>query len=58
MLNPWPSWEMQEVGVEGDLQNCQSMTIDSQGRMWYGVVCIVFCVLGYYEKFNTASFVM
>lgn len=34
VLDPWPSWDMQEVGVEGDLQNCQSMTIDSQGRMW------------------------
>jgi hypothetical protein len=33
-LTPYPSWEVQRVGVEGDLQSCQSMTIDSQGRMW------------------------
>lgn len=33
-LTPWPSWDMQAEGVEGDLQNVQSMTIDSQRRMW------------------------
>lgn len=33
-LTPYPSWDMQAEGQAGDLQNCQSMTIDSQGRMW------------------------
>jgi hypothetical protein len=33
-LTPYPSWDMQVEGKEGDLQSCQSMTIDSQGRMW------------------------
>ena len=33
-LTPFPSWDMQAVGKSGDLQSCQSMTIDSQGRMW------------------------
>lgn len=33
-LTPYPSWDIQQVGVEGDLQNCQSMTIDNQRRMW------------------------
>jgi hypothetical protein len=33
-LTPYPSWDMQVEGENGDLQNCQSMTIDSQGRMW------------------------
>lgn len=34
VLQPFPSWDMQEEGVYGDLQNCQSMLIDSQGVMW------------------------
>lgn len=42
LLSPWPSWDMQREGVSGDLQNVQSMTIDSTvglndsglGRMW------------------------
>eukprot|EP01099_Mayorella_cantabrigiensis_P001744 TRINITY_DN176_c0_g2_i1.p1 TRINITY_DN176_c0_g2~~TRINITY_DN176_c0_g2_i1.p1 ORF type:complete len:450 (-),score=106.67 TRINITY_DN176_c0_g2_i1:148-1497(-) len=33
-LTPYPSWDDQEIGVSGDLQNCQSMTIDSKRRMW------------------------
>lgn len=33
-LEPYPSWDMQGEGVPGDLQNCQSMIIDSKGRMW------------------------
>lgn len=33
-LTPFPSWDMQREGVQGDLQNVQSMTIDSMGRMW------------------------
>jgi hypothetical protein len=33
-LAPYPSWDMQREGVSGDLQNCQSMFIDSLGRMW------------------------
>jgi hypothetical protein len=33
-LTPYPSWDMQKEGKDGDLQSCQSMTIDSQGRMW------------------------
>jgi hypothetical protein len=34
VLSPWPSWDFQTVGEEDKLQNCQSMTIDSQGNMW------------------------
>ena len=34
VLSPWPSWDMQEVGASESLQNCQSMKIDSEGRMW------------------------
>ena len=33
-LSPYPSWDMQEEGVDGDLQNCQSMAIDGSGFMW------------------------
>lgn len=33
-LTPYPSWDMQREGFEGDLQNVQSMTIDSKRRMW------------------------
>jgi hypothetical protein len=33
-LSPYPSWDMQREGVDGDLQNCQSMTIDKSGIMW------------------------
>lgn len=33
-LTPFPSWDMQREGVSGDLQNVQSMTIDSSRRMW------------------------
>lgn len=33
-LTPYPSWDMQVEGQDGDLQSCQSMTIDSKGRMW------------------------
>ena len=33
-LTPFPSWDMQREGVSGDLQNVQSMTIDSKRRMW------------------------
>ena len=33
-LSPYPSWDMQEEGVNGDLQNCQSMAIDKAGLMW------------------------
>jgi hypothetical protein len=34
-LQPYPSWDMQREGVEGDLQNCQSMFIErSRPRMW------------------------
>ena len=33
-LTPYPSWDMQEEGVSGDLQSSQSMFIDSQNRMW------------------------
>lgn len=34
VLDPWPSWEFQAINVTGALQNCQSMIIDSQNRMW------------------------
>lgn len=34
ILQPYPSWDMQTIGVPGDLQNCQSMVIDRQNRMW------------------------
>jgi hypothetical protein len=34
VLEPYPSWDIQQEGVEGDLQNVQSMTIDSKNRMW------------------------
>lgn len=34
VLSPWPSWDMQEVGASESLQNCQSMKIDGEGRMW------------------------
>lgn len=34
LLNPFPSWDMQREGVDGDLQNVQSMTIDKKNRMW------------------------
>eukprot|EP00428_Durinskia_dybowskii_P077932 CAMPEP_0170357570 /NCGR_PEP_ID=MMETSP0117_2-20130122/1778_1 /TAXON_ID=400756 /ORGANISM="Durinskia baltica, Strain CSIRO CS-38" /LENGTH=322 /DNA_ID=CAMNT_0010611747 /DNA_START=295 /DNA_END=1264 /DNA_ORIENTATION=- len=33
-LTPFPSWDMQIEGKDGDLQSVQSMTIDSKGRMW------------------------
>lgn len=33
-LTPFPSWDMQREGVDGDLQNVQSMTIDGKNRMW------------------------
>mmetsp|Transcript_20424 Transcript_20424/g.29268 ORF Transcript_20424/g.29268 Transcript_20424/m.29268 type:complete len:401 (-) Transcript_20424:3134-4336(-) len=33
-LTPFPSWDMQKEGKSGDLQNVQSMTIDSKRRMW------------------------
>ena len=33
-LTPFPSWDMQTEGKSGDLQSCQSMTIDSQNKMW------------------------
>mmetsp|Transcript_26972 Transcript_26972/g.45491 ORF Transcript_26972/g.45491 Transcript_26972/m.45491 type:complete len:422 (-) Transcript_26972:227-1492(-) len=33
-LTPFPSWDMQREGVDGDLQSCQSMTIDTKNRMW------------------------
>lgn len=33
-LTPYPSWDMQKEGVDGDLQNVQSMTIDQKRRMW------------------------
>ncbi|XP_071448647.1 major royal jelly protein 1-like [Hetaerina americana] len=33
-LNPFPSWEMQEVGNCSALQFVQSMEIDPLGRMW------------------------
>lgn len=33
-LTPFPAWDMQREGVNGDLQNVQSMTIDSNRRMW------------------------
>lgn len=33
-LVPYPSWDVQREGVEGDLQNTQSMTIDSGNVMW------------------------
>jgi hypothetical protein len=33
-LTPFPSWDMQREGVDGDLQNVQSMTIDNKRRMW------------------------
>jgi len=34
LLSPYPSWDMQAVGVKDNLQNCQSMVIDSQGYMY------------------------
>ena len=34
LLEPFPSWEMQREGVQGDLQNVQSMTIDNNNIMW------------------------
>lgn len=34
LLSPYPSWNMQAVGVKDNLQNCQSMTIDSKGNMY------------------------
>lgn len=34
LLEPFPSWDMQREGVEGDLQNVQSMTIDENDVMW------------------------
>lgn len=32
-LTPFPSWDMQQEGVSGDLQNVQSMTIDAKRRL-------------------------
>ena len=34
LLQPFPDWDMQREGVDGDLQNVQSMTIDKSNRMW------------------------
>ena len=34
VLDPWPSWEMQEVGNCDALQYVQSMEIDNDGLMW------------------------
>lgn len=34
LLTPFPSFDVQDEGEEGDLQNVQSMTIDSKRRMW------------------------
>mmetsp|Transcript_14316 Transcript_14316/g.23808 ORF Transcript_14316/g.23808 Transcript_14316/m.23808 type:complete len:491 (-) Transcript_14316:67-1539(-) len=34
LLSPYPSWDMQQAGVDGNLQNVQSMIIDSKGIMW------------------------
>jgi hypothetical protein len=34
ILAPYPSWDMQTAGVYGQLQNCQSMTLDSVGNMY------------------------
>lgn len=34
LLSPYPSWDMQTIGVPGQLQNCQSMVIDSTGLMY------------------------
>jgi hypothetical protein len=33
-LMPYPSWDMQQEGKEGDLQNTQSMTITSDRKMY------------------------
>jgi hypothetical protein len=34
LLSPYPSWDVQSIGVAGQLQNCQSMVIDSNGLMF------------------------
>jgi hypothetical protein len=34
ILSPYPSWDMQTIGIPGQLQNCQSMAIDSSGLMF------------------------
>ena len=34
LLSPYPSWDMQTVGISGELQNCQSMVLDSNGLMF------------------------
>jgi hypothetical protein len=34
VLEPYPSWDIQEEGVPGDLQFVQSMIIDAKSRMW------------------------
>lgn len=34
VLNPWPSWEFNQINRTGSLQYAQSFIIDSQNRMW------------------------
>ena len=34
VLDPWPSWQFNEINRTGSLQYAQSFIIDSQNRMW------------------------